>query len=94
MVEILEYVILTGIDNNSTKSFSNNCSDHRTVCQNGAERTLGITIAGCTGGAVVAGLLTGGVGAATWPVCMATAGLNYDSNMQTCQEHYEVCMNQ
>jgi hypothetical protein len=93
LIEVLEYVILEDLES-SFSNRSSNCGRHRTVCQNGAERTLGISIAGCTGLAVVAGIFTGGVGAASWPVCMGTAGFHYDSNMQTCQDHYEVCMDQ
>jgi len=93
LTEVLEYVIVNDTDSNLANR-SSNCGAHRTVCQNGAERSLGITIAGCTAGSVVAAIFTGGIGAAAWPVCMATAGFHYDSNMQTCQEHYEVCTGQ
>jgi hypothetical protein len=91
LVEVLEYAILTNTDSNLANR-SSSCGSHRTVCENGAERTLGITIAGCTAGSVVAAILTAGAGAAAWPVCMATAGFHYDSNMQTCQGHYDVCV--
>ena len=93
LIEVLEFVILSDLQNNIAYK-SSNCAEHRTVCQNQAESTLGNTIAGCTGLAVVAGLLTGGVGAASWPVCMGAAGLQYDTDMEACQQHYEVCMDQ
>jgi len=89
--EVLEYVLLNNLEDQIEGS---NCQGHLNVCQNGAERTLGISIAGCTALAVVGGIFTGGVGAASWPVCMATAGFHYDSNIQTCHEHYELCLNE
>lgn len=93
LAEILEYVIVNDQES-SIANRSSNCQGHLNVCEASAERTLGITIAGCTAGSVVAAIFTGGAGAAAWPVCMATAGFHYDNNMQTCQEHYEVCTGQ
>jgi len=88
--EILIYVIL---DNpiKSMASRSSNCLEHYNICRDQAERDHGIRIISCTGGAIVLGVITGGAGAATWPICMATSGFLYDSAIASCSAHYEVC---
>jgi hypothetical protein len=91
--EILTYVILNDINVNIANR-SSNCSAYYNSCTNQAERDHGIRIASCTGGAVILAIFTGGAGAATWPVCMATSGYLYDSAMTGCSDNYEICTGQ
>jgi hypothetical protein len=92
--EILTHVILADLNQNSFANRSTNCHAYYDSCSNQAERDHGIRIASCTGGAVILGILTGGAGAATWPVCMATSGFLYESAIQGCSDNLNICLNQ
>lgn len=92
--EVITYVILNYSNYKVAKFSSGNCSENFNICSDQAERDHGIRIGSCTGGAVILGLLTGGAGAATWPLCMATSGYLYDSAMTACHQGYQACINQ
>lgn len=91
--EILTFVLLEDISNDVANRRSN-CQAHYNACSDQALRDHEIRVAGCTGTAVVAAILTGGPGAATWPICMAGSGLLWDSAMQGCRDHRDICLNQ
>jgi hypothetical protein len=88
---ILTYVILENIENSELYLRSSNCSGQYGICSRSAERSHGIRLIGCTAGSAVAAIFTLGAGAAAWPICMATSGFLWDSDMTACSESYDLC---
>lgn len=88
--EVLIYVLLYNIESGSTNS---GCLNQYDLCKNKAGRDHNIRVGLCTGGAILGAILTGGVGAASWPVCMAGSGLFYQSDITYCYDSYQLCQN-
>lgn len=70
------------------------CEEHRAVCRQNAHDNHSARMAACTIGAVVASIVTAGPGgAASWPICVTASGLQWENDMEACQDHYEICVN-
>jgi len=89
--DVLTYVIVQNSENSQLYLRSSNCSGQYGICSRSAERSHGIRIGGCTATAVVAAIFTGGAGAAIWPICVATSGFLWDSDMTACSESFDLC---
>ncbi len=92
--EVLIFVFLENLPLTISSKNTSNCLAYYNNCNEQAVRDHGIRLAGCTAGAIGLAVFTLGVGALTWPVCMATSGYLYDSAMTGCRNSYEICKQQ
>ncbi len=90
-IEYLEHILIYVFLNDIEYSTSSNCSGQFKLCNQKALRDHNIRIVGCTAVAVIAAVFTGGSGAATWPLCMASSGLFYESDINYCSDSYDLC---
>jgi hypothetical protein len=89
--DILVYSISNYAIRNGQDRSGDNCQAHYNVCVNAAEDALGVALGVCTGTAIIAGIVTGGPGAAVWPICAVGAGLQYDIAVGACADHLHIC---
>lgn len=81
LAEVLQFVLNENIHLINNRS---QCDSGYGPCIQHAENAHSIRVAGCTAGAIVAAIVTGGIGAVSWPVCMVTSGLLYANDVDYC----------
>lgn len=90
--KILRFVFLNSVDDTSITTLGD-CEEHRAVCEQNALDNHTDRMVMCAATAAVAGILTGGPGAATGVLCAVGSGLQWENDMEACHDHYEICVN-
>jgi hypothetical protein len=89
---ILRFVFLNSVDDTSITTLGD-CEEHRAVCEQNALDNHTDRMVMCAATAAVAGILTGGPGAATGVLCAVGSSLQWENDMEACHDHYEICVN-